>query len=85
MNVESIRSLAGPNVFSYRPMLVMRLDLGDLFERESCEFEGFNKRLLTLLPNLKTHHCGLGRPGGFVTHSKKVLTSVISSSTLRWS
>jgi cyanophycin synthetase len=67
MNVESIRSLSGPNVFSYRPVLVMRLDLGDLFERESCEFEGFNQRLLTLLPNLKSHHCGLGRPGGFVT------------------
>ena len=45
----------------------MRLDPGELFERESCEFEGFNQRLLTLLPNLKSHHCGLGRPGGFVT------------------
>ena len=67
MKVESIRPLSGPNVFSHRPVLVMRLDLGELFERESCEFEGFNERLLTLLPNLKSHHCGLGRPGGFVT------------------
>ena len=67
MKVESIRSLSGPNVFSHRPVLVMRLDPGELFERESCEFEGFNQRLLTLLPNLKSHHCGLGRPGGFVT------------------
>ena len=67
MKVESIRPLSGPNVFSYRPVLVMRLDLGDLYERESCEFEGFNQRLLSLLPNLNSHHCSLGRPGGFVT------------------
>src|SRR5215213_3622607 len=67
MNVESIRALSGPNVFSHRPVLVMRLNLGDLFERESCEFAGLNRRLLSLLPDLKTHHCGLGRPGGFVT------------------
>ncbi len=67
MKIESIRTLSGPNVFSYRPVLVMRLDLGELCERESLEFEGFNDRLLTILPNLRTHHCALGRPGGFVT------------------
>src|SRR5215211_6654414 len=67
MKVVSVRALSGPNVFSYSPVLVMRLDLSELFERESCEFEGFNQRLLNLLPNLKSHHCGLGRPGGFVT------------------
>lgn len=67
MNIESIRTLLGPNVFSYRPVLVMRLDLGELFERESREFDGFNDRLLSILPNLTTHHCALGRPGGFVT------------------
>ncbi len=66
MNIESIRTLSGPNVFSYRPVLVMRLDMKELYERESCEFDGFNDRLLALLPNLKAHHCALGRPGGFV-------------------
>lgn len=38
MKTESIRALYGPNVFSYRPVLVMRLDVGELFERESREF-----------------------------------------------
>lgn len=71
MKIESIRTLSGPNVFSYRPVLVMRLDLGELYERESCEFDGFNDRLLALLPTLKTHHCGLGRPGGFVTRLRE--------------
>ena len=67
MKIESIRALSGPNVFSYRPVLVMRLDLGELFERESREFGSFNQRLLKILPNLQSHHCGLGRPSGFVT------------------
>src|SRR5215204_2250935 len=50
-----------------RPLLLMRLDLDELAERESREFEGFNERLLTLLPGIHNHHCSLGMPGGFVT------------------
>src|SRR5690349_1877430 len=67
MKVESIRTLNGPNVYSYRPVLVMSLDLAELVERESHEFNGFNDRLLTLLPGIHNHHCSLGRPGGFLT------------------
>jgi cyanophycin synthetase len=67
MKVESIRPLNGPNVYSYRPVLLMRLDLGELVERESREFDGFNERLLKLLPGIERHHCSLGKPGGFVT------------------
>lgn len=66
MKSERIRPLTGPNVYSYRPMLLMRLDLGELVERESCEFKGFNERLLTLLPGIENHHCSLGRPGRLV-------------------
>src|SRR5215207_2912553 len=67
MKIERIRPLTGPNVYSYRPVLLMRLDLGELAERESREFEGFNERLLTLLTGIHNHHCSLGMPGGFVT------------------
>jgi len=67
MKIESIRALSGPNVYSYRPVLLMRLDLGELVERESREFNGFNERLLTILPGIQNHHCSLGHPGGFVT------------------
>src|SRR6185436_12273847 len=62
MKVESIRTLNGPNVYSYRPVVLMRLDLGELVERESREFDGFNDKLLTLLPGIHNHHCSLGRP-----------------------
>src|SRR5690242_11055742 len=67
MKIESIRALNGPNVYSHHPVLLMHLDLGELAERESREFEGVNQRLLTTLPGLKNHHCSLGRPGGFET------------------
>ena len=67
MKIDCIRTLDGPNVYSYRPVLLMRLDLGTLFERESREFQGFNEKLLTLLPGIKDHHCSLGQPGGFLT------------------
>ena len=67
MKIERIRPMTGPNVYSYKPVLLMRLDLGELVERETREFNGFNERLLTILPGIEQHHCSLGRPGGFVT------------------
>ena len=67
MRIESIGPLTGPNVYSYNPVLLMQLDLGELAERESREFNGFNERLLSILPGINTHHCSLERPGGFVT------------------
>jgi cyanophycin synthetase len=66
MQIESIRTLAGPNVYSHRPVLLMRLDLGDLDGKETIEFRGFNDRLLSCVPGLNDHHCSKGRPGGFV-------------------
>ncbi|HEU4594265.1 MAG TPA: hypothetical protein VFS10_03775 [Pyrinomonadaceae bacterium] len=50
MRIERICTLTGPNVYTYRPALLMRLDLEDLAERESRELEGFDERLLELLP-----------------------------------
>jgi cyanophycin synthetase len=66
MRVESLRTLAGPNVYSHQPVIVMRLDLGELNGKESHEFPGFVERLLGALPGLGEHHCGKGHAGGFV-------------------
>jgi cyanophycin synthetase len=65
MRVGEIRALAGPNVYSHRPVLSMRLYLDDLAGRESREFSGFNELLLELLPGLAKHHCCMEREGGF--------------------
>jgi cyanophycin synthetase len=66
MKIDKIRTLAGPNIYNYKPVLVMKLDLEDLAETESCDVAGFNQRLVALLPGLEEHHCSKGRPGGFV-------------------
>lgn len=66
MRIETIRTLAGPNIYHYKPVLLMKLHLEELTEKESYEIPGFIERLLTQLPGLQDHHCALGRPGGFV-------------------
>jgi cyanophycin synthetase len=66
MRIDKIRTLAGPNIYNHKPVLVMKLYLEDLAETESRDVSGFNERLVALLPGLKEHHCSKGRPGGFV-------------------
>ncbi|HEX8090723.1 MAG TPA: cyanophycin synthetase, partial [Blastocatellia bacterium] len=66
MRIERIRTLAGPNIYSHKPALVMRLCLGDLSEKQSHEVPGFVERLLELLPGLAAHRCDTGEPNSFV-------------------
>lgn len=66
MEIGEIRTIAGPNIYSHEPVLVMRLGSGELYEKESCSIPGFVDRLLRTLPGIEEHHCGLGRRGGFV-------------------
>jgi cyanophycin synthetase len=68
MKIESLRILNGANVYSHEPVLVMRLDLEELRNKQSREISGFNERLLAALPNLREHYCDAGKPGGFVKH-----------------
>lgn len=61
-----INYLHGPNVWTYRPVLEVWLDLGELEDWPSHQLPGFNDRLTTLLPALIEHHCGVGERGGFL-------------------
>lgn len=56
----------GANIFSRRPMVRIRVDLGPLEERPTNTLPDFAARLLDLLPGLARHHCSLGRSGGLV-------------------
>ena len=58
--------LRGPNVWTYRPVLEVWLDLGRLEDFPSNTIEGFTERLTGLLPALIEHHCGVGERGGFI-------------------
>ncbi len=71
MKILDIRTLAGPNVYSHDPALVMKLDLAELTEKETVDVPEFTERLLNCLPGVVEHHCSLGRPGGFVERLKE--------------
>ena len=61
-----IHYLRGPNIWTYRSVLEVWLDLGALEDLPSNLLPGFNDRLLGLLPALLEHHCGVGERGGFL-------------------
>ncbi len=61
-----INYLRGPNLWTYRPVLEVWLDLGTLEDHPSHQIPGFNERLTTWLPALIEHHCGVGERGGFL-------------------
>jgi cyanophycin synthetase len=61
-----INYLRGPNIWTYRPVLEVWLDLGILENHPSNTLPGFNERLTTWLPALIEHHCGVGERGGFL-------------------
>lgn len=58
--------LRGPNMWTYREVLEVWLDLGVLEEWPSNKLPGFVDRLLAVLPEVGGHHCGLGVPDGFL-------------------
>ncbi|GAA0755490.1 cyanophycin synthetase [Ideonella azotifigens] len=61
-----ITYLRGPNIWTYRPVMEVWLDLGELEDSPSQTLPGFTERLLKLLPALEEHHCGVGERGGFL-------------------
>ncbi len=70
MKIKSIKALTGTNIYSHRPVTVMRLDLEELKGKDSRELEGFQERLLDSLPGLTEHFCAAGKAGGFVERLK---------------
>ena len=66
MKILNCRTLAGPNVYHHRPVLVATLALEALHDRETREFDGLHQRLIAHLPGLREHRCSRGHPGGFL-------------------
>ena len=65
MKILEIRALRGPNLYSLRPVILMKLDIGSLEERPTDLASGFKTRLEEMMPTLHEHQCSPGRPGGF--------------------
>ena len=71
MNIIEIRALRGPNYYSRYPIIYMELDIGELENQPSNKIPGFTKRLRSLIPTLKQHHCSRGYEGGFLERVKE--------------
>ena len=65
MRILSKQVLASANVYSHKPVLKVKLDIGVLADTPSKAIPLFNDRLTKLLPGLKEHHCARGYRGGF--------------------
>jgi len=66
VTVRKVQALRGPNLYAYKTVLRVELDIGPLDDRPSNSFPGFVERLTSWLPGLHRHECSVGRPGGFV-------------------
>jgi len=65
LKIVQIKALHGAGYFSGRPVIVLRLDLGEYDEVFTNEIEGFYESLKGILPSLVEHHCSIGERGGF--------------------
>ena len=57
---------SGPNLYSRRAMIRIRVDLGILDDYPSDRLPGLGDALQSLLPGLADHGCSYGEPGGFL-------------------
>ena len=66
MEFLKILPLRGPNIWTYRPVLEVWLDIGVLEDSPSNTIPGFYERLTSWLPTLVEHRCSVGERGGFL-------------------
>lgn len=66
MKIADVNIFEGRNIYSHKKCIRMDLDLEGYSEIPSNKIEGFNERLLDILPELMKHRCGIDEEGGFV-------------------
>jgi cyanophycin synthetase len=71
MKIVDVSIFEGRNIYSHKKCIRMDLDLEGYCETPSNKIEGFNERLVKLLPELKTHRCGIDEDRGFLKRLKE--------------
>jgi cyanophycin synthetase len=79
-----VQALRGPNLYAYKTVLRIELDIGPFETRPSNTFPGFVERLTGWLPGLHEHECSVGKPGGFVQrlHRGTYLAHIVEHVTI---
>jgi cyanophycin synthetase len=71
IQLVSLRSLRGANLWSRRPVTRMDVAPGAYDEISSAHVAGFTEALVAALPGLWEHRCSIGERGGFVTRLRR--------------
>lgn len=66
MKIIEIRPIEGANLYTHRPVIRMKIDLGDYAGVSTTEKPSLVETLLSYIPSLTEHHCSRGKAGGFV-------------------
>ncbi|HMY20434.1 MAG TPA: acetate--CoA ligase family protein, partial [Polyangium sp.] len=66
MKLLETRVYRGPNLYGYRPVIRLTIDLEELEQYPSDKIPGFTERLISAMPTLHEHGCSYGEPGGFI-------------------
>jgi cyanophycin synthetase len=66
MKVLETRVYRGPNLYGYRPIIRLTVDLEELEDYPSDAIPGFVDKLVHFIPSLQDHTCSYGVKGGFV-------------------
>jgi len=64
--IVSSYAYQGKNIYSYKPVVKLVVDLGKYADTPTKAIEGLNETLEELLPGLKKHFCCRGHEGGFI-------------------
>lgn len=71
MIIVSSHAYQGKNIYSYKPVMKLVVDLDRYADIPTKYIENFNDILQELLPGLNKHHCCRGYEGGFVERLKE--------------
>ncbi|MGD9252261.1 MAG: cyanophycin synthetase, partial [Desulfobacterales bacterium] len=63
--------MRGANIYSYRPVIVLTIDLGEYDEVYTNQLGEFVDKLLEMLPSLEDHRCSEGVKGGLIMRMRE--------------
>ncbi|MCT8975776.1 cyanophycin synthetase [Clostridium sp. CX1] len=65
MKIDEFRIFEGRNIYSHRKCIKMCVDLQGYRDIPTKDIEGFNEKVLELIPELNEHRCGIDEENGF--------------------
>lgn len=65
INILEKRAIKGPNFFTRRPVIFLRININDYEDKSTKDIPGFYDRLKNAMPSLHEHRCSEDGPGGF--------------------